>query len=178
MRTPLVRSAFPLSTPEPRPASPDELEQWLAAPGYPGFAHVRSRAKVDASEVVLSAILAHDLDVRLVEALPWVLVACPDLDWPWLRDRARRGNAQNRLGYLACLAHQIGESRHDDEVTEIWARRLEELEAARLDREGTLCRDSMPEPERDWLRNHRPAAAAHWNLLTDLTIEQLSYAAR
>ena len=45
-------------------------------------------------------------------------------------------------------------------------------------REGTLCRDSMPERERTWLRLHRPEAAAHWSLLTGLTAEQLPYAAR
>jgi hypothetical protein len=35
----------------------------------------------------------------------------------------------------------------------------------------------MPERERAWLRVHRPEAAAHWNLLTGLTAEQLPYAA-
>ena len=52
----------------------------------------------------------------------------------------------------------------------------EELEDARLAREGTLCRDSMPEPERTWLRSNRPEAAVHWSLLTGLTAEQLPYA--
>jgi hypothetical protein len=55
-----------------------------------------------------------------------------------------------------------------------WERELEE---ARLAREGTLCRDSMPEAERTWLRSNRPEAAAHWSLLTGLTAEQLPYVA-
>jgi hypothetical protein len=53
-----------------------------------------------------------------------------------------------------------------------------ELEEARLAHEGTLCRDSMAERERDWLRKNRPDAATHWSLLTGLTAEQLPYAPR
>jgi hypothetical protein len=37
----------------------------------------------------------------------------------------------------------------------------------------TLCRESMTRAERAWLREHRPKSAEHWNLLTDLTVEQL-----
>ena len=54
---------------------------------------------------------------------------------------------------------------------------LGRLEEARLAREGTLCRDSMPESERTWLRANRPEAAIHWSLLTSLTAGQLPYAA-
>jgi hypothetical protein len=45
--------------------------------------------------------------------------------------------------------------------------------ATRWASEGTLCRDSMPERGRAWLRVHRPKAARHWNLLTALTAKQL-----
>ena len=51
-----------------------------------------------------------------------------------------------------------------------------ELEEARLAGEGTLCRDSMPEREKAWLRMNRPEAAVHWNLLTGLSGDQLRYA--
>jgi hypothetical protein len=51
-----------------------------------------------------------------------------------------------------------------------------ELDRARLVREDTLCRESMPEPERAWVRKHCPEAAAYWHLLTTLTAEQLPYA--
>jgi hypothetical protein len=39
-----------------------------------------------------------------------------------------------------------------------------------------LCRESMPEPERVWVRTHRPEAAAYWQLFTTLTAGQLPYA--
>ena len=51
------------------------------------------------------------------------------------------------------------------------------LEQARLAREDTLCRDSMPVTERRWLQARRSPLAQHWNLLTGLTSYQLSYAA-
>ena len=124
--------------------------------------------------MVLSAVVKPDLDTRLVEALPWVLGAYTDLDWAWLRDRAKLQNAQNKLGYVVHLAKETVDSRNAVQVLSKWQ---EELEEARLAREGTLCRDSMPERERAWLRENRPAAAVHWSLLTSLTAGQLPYAA-
>jgi hypothetical protein len=35
----------------------------------------------------------------------------------------------------------------------------------------------MTRAERAWLREHRPKSAEHWNLLTDLTVEQLDHVA-
>jgi hypothetical protein len=46
----------------------------------------------------------------------------------------------------------------------------------RLSEEDTLCHDSMTEAERKGVREHRSAAAAHWNLLTDMRVEHLSHA--
>jgi hypothetical protein len=51
------------------------------------------------------------------------------------------------------------------------------LEPSRLAREDTLCKESMTRAERTWLRSHRPKSAEHWNLLTDLTVEQLDHVA-
>jgi hypothetical protein len=150
--------------------SADELENRLAALGYPGFAHRRTDKPANPTDVVLGALVQRNLDTRLVEALPWVLAAYRDLDWHWLRDQARLRNAQNRLGYTLHLALQLRGACDSNEALRDWEC---ELEAARLAGEGTLCRDSMPERERVWLRVHRPKAARHWNLLTTLTAEQL-----
>jgi len=128
--------------------------------------------------VVLNAVVKPDLDTRLVEALPWVLSTYTNLNWGWVRDRAKLNNAQNRLGYLVHLAEQtarvLPERQGAVQVLSQWENELDE---ARLAREGTLCRESMPEPERNWLRANRPEAAAYWSLLTGLTAEQLPYAA-
>jgi len=174
----LSPSALPL--PEPlvaRLCPADELQRKLASLGYPGFEHVRSRVMANPAEVVLSALVNRDLDTRLVEALPWVLSAYSDLNWEWLRDRAKLHNAQNRLGYMVHLAkHTAGSPPKRHGAVTVLSQWEEDLEEARLAREGTLCRDSMPERERAWLRVNRPESAAHWNLLTGLTANQLPYA--
>src|SRR6266849_6784288 len=175
----LPPTALPL--PEPlhlQAVPPDDLQRKLGSLGYPGFEHVRSKAVSNPAEVVLSAVVKRDLDVRLVEALPWVLSTYTDLNWEWLRDRAKLNNAQNRLGYLVHLAEQTASALPERQsAVQVLSRWENELEESRLAREGTLCRDSMPERERTWLRANRPEAAAHWNLLTGLRAEQLPYAA-
>jgi hypothetical protein len=164
----------PLSAPK---VEPGRLQDELAALGYPGFPRARSKHKNNPAFLLLSAVSHQDLDVRLVEALPWVMSEYTDLDWPWLRDHAKLRNAQNRLGYLVHLTAEVEKSRCPDKL-EVLSKWGTELEDARLAREDTLCRDAMPERERSWLRKHRPAQAAHWNLLTSLTAEQLPYASK
>jgi transcriptional regulator with XRE-family HTH domain len=165
----LPPTALPLA--EAETVKADDLQHELAGLGYPEFAHVSPEEKRNPAQVLLNAVVQRDLDTRLVEALPWVMNQYPDLDWPWLRDRVKLRNAQNRLGYLVFLAKEVS----GGDILSAWEQDLEE---ARLAREGTLCRDSMPQAERTWLKTHRPAAAAHWNLLTGLTPEQLPYASR
>lgn len=167
-----VRSA--LDFPKPLP---DDPQREIASLGYPGFEHIRARTLRNPAEVVLRVVGQPDLDTRLVEALPWVLATYCDLDWPWLRDQIKIGNLQNRLGYLICLAEEtactLTDRRNAVPVLRDWRR---DLDQARLVREDTLCRESMPEPERVWVRSHRPEVAAYWYLLTTLTAEQLPYA--
>jgi transcriptional regulator with XRE-family HTH domain len=176
----LTPTALPL--PEPlgvQAVPPGDLRRKLASLGYPGFEHVRSKAVSNPAEVVLSAVVKRDLDTRLVEALPWVLSTYTDLQWEWLRDRAKLNNAQNRLGYLVHLARQTVRVSPDRErAVQVLSRWERELEEARLAHEGTLCRDSMPQPERAWLKSNRSEAAVHWSLLTGLTAGQLPYAAQ
>jgi transcriptional regulator with XRE-family HTH domain len=173
----LSPAVLPLAEPRgARQVRPDDLQRSLASLGYPGFGHVRFRAAANPAGVVLDAVMQHHLETRLVEALPWVLGTYPDLNWNWLRDHAKLQNAQNRLGYLVHLARQtVHVLSGRENATAALSRWEEELEEARLAREGTLCRDFMPDAEREWTRKNRPKAAAHWNLLTDLSAEQLWY---
>ncbi len=105
--------------------------------------------------------------------LPWILSTFHDLDWLWLIAQCRLLNVQNRLGYLVVLARQLGNSTADVNLKNA----LFHLEESRLVVEGTLCRESMPTAERDWVRRHRSSEASHWSILTTLTADQLSYAA-
>lgn len=158
-----------------QPSRPDDLQDQLASLGYPGFEHLPVRRTSNPAEVVLNAVVKRNLDTRLVEALPWVLKTYTDLNWEWLRDRVKLQNAQNRLGYLVHLSRELATQEMAGASPRL-TRWKNELEEARLASEGTLCRDSMREPERKWLRANRSVDAAHWNLLTGITTEQLPYA--
>src|SRR5665213_966531 len=159
---------------EPRP---DDLQREIGSLGYPGFEHIRATTLRNPAAVILRVVGQPDLDTRLVEALPWVLATYTDLDWPWLRDQIRIGNLQNRLGYLICLAEETACTLPDRcNAVPVLCEWRRELDRSLLVREGTLCRESMPEPERVWVRTHRPEAAAYWRLLTTLTAGQLPYA--
>ena len=118
-----------------------------------------------------------DLEARLSEALPWVAWRYPELDWDWLVREAKLHDVQNRLGFVVALARQVAERKNDGATAETLAAVQRQLQSSRLAREDTLCRESMTQAERRWLREHRPALAQHWNLLTGLVPEHLSYAA-
>jgi hypothetical protein len=151
--------------------APDELTSALATLGYEGFAHLAGPAQpIDPARVVAGALVHSNLDVRIVEALPWVLATYHDLDWSWLISRCLLSNIQNRLGFLVALARSISSASKLGTA-------LEQLERSRLSSEGTLCRDSMPAAEREWVRRNRSPEAKHWFLITTLTVEQLSHAA-
>ncbi len=159
-------------------ADPAKLARWFASLGYPGFAHLRTHTKANPAAVVLEALLQPDLEVRLSEALPWVLLTYPDLDWRWLVDHSKRHDVQNRLGFVVAVAKALAASHANFPTSEVTLSTVEQqLERARLAKEDTLGRESMPTAERHWLAEHRSPLARHWNLLTSLSADQLSYAA-
>jgi hypothetical protein len=126
---------------------------------------------------LLRALARADLDPRLVEALPWLLLRFEELDFEALVILAKLRDLQNRLGFTVTLAREVAERdpgwRH--RAGELL--RFEEfLEPSRLAREDTYSGMARSERMRDWLRNHRSKAAEHWNLLTDLKREHLPYA--
>lgn len=155
---------------------PGLLARQLAGLGYPGFSHLRPR-KANPAAVVLAALAENDLETRLAEALPWVLLSYPELDWSWLTSQVKLRDAQNRLGFLVAVAKELGARRPEFlPAIERLAVVEQQLERARLVREDTLCRNSMPAAERRWLKANRSPLARHWNLLTGLAADQLAYA--
>jgi transcriptional regulator with XRE-family HTH domain len=172
----LPPASLPLPDPGPEPTLPnaaDHLARQLAALGYPGFAHLTGVAPVNPAAVLLAALRQPDLEVRVSEALPWVAVHHADLDWSWLVRQAKLHDVQNRLGFVVVLAADLAERSGRTTVRAALDAVAEQLERARLAREDTLCRESMPTAERRWLAATRSALARHWNLLTGLTVEQL-----
>ncbi len=150
----------------------NQLQADLGTLGYPGFAYLKHKRKLNPAQVLFTALDQSDLDARTIEGLPWLVFAYPDMDWAWLTDRARLNDRQNRLGFIVTLAGELA-YQHASYRAEQLAVVRNGLERSRLAREDTLCHDSMTNAERTWLREHRSQEAAYWNLLTDLRADQL-----
>jgi transcriptional regulator with XRE-family HTH domain len=175
-RLPATALPLPQAWAEDPKADDAFLARQLSGLGYAGFTHLRPR-KANPAAVLLAALLREDLETRLAEALPWVLLTYPDLDWRWLIRHAKLDDVQNRLGFLVGMAKGLAADRAEYQSA---LNRLcpaeQQLELARLVRQDTLCRESMPNAERNWLEANRSPLARHWNLLTGLTADQLPYA--
>jgi len=167
------------------PLNAENLGDWdsaalaveLASLGYPGFRHLAHAPTQNPATLLLAAIAGSDVEVRVVEALPWVATQYHQLDWEWLIREARLRDLQNRLGFLVTLARQVAEQKCDSSTVQRLQEVQEILDRARLVREDTLCQASLSRAERQWLRRSRPREAVHWNLLTDLQARFLPYAA-
>ena len=158
-----------------QPKNDQALSSDLAALGYPGLSYLKSRRKRNPAEVMLSALMNENLDARLAEALPWVLVKHPDLDWEWLVRAAKVNDLQNKLGFVTNVARRLAEKLDKLETVSLLREKESLLEKSRLAREDTLCHDSLTQSERRWLQLNRSDEAKHWNLLTDLSLEHLSH---
>jgi phage/plasmid primase-like uncharacterized protein len=125
--------------------------------------------------VLLRVLRTPELDARVVEALVWVVLTYPDLDWDWLTRQVKLDDLQNRLGFLVTLARQLAEQKGNADAAERLAVPEQALGRSRLQREDAF-RQSMTDAERRWLRRHRPPEAAHWNVLTNLSASNLVHA--
>lgn len=153
-----------------------DLTQLLGTLGYPGFAYLADSDRMtNPAAVLLAALRAPQVPARVTEALPWLLTRFVDLDWDWLVGEVKRWNVQNRLGYLVSLGMDVARRREDSTTVSRLERVEQQLEDARLAKEDTLGR-ALTDSERRYLREHRPPAAAHWNLLTNLRADDLRYA--
>ena len=154
-----------------------KLAEELSALGYPGLSHVRSRRQRNPAEVLFSALAQDDLESRLSEALPWVVLHYTDLDWNWLASAVKQHDLQNRLGFVTTFAIRVAERKGDSSKVAALKRYESLLEHARLAREDTFCHQSLSKAERKWLEEGRSEDARHWNILTDLRPEHVKYAA-
>jgi transcriptional regulator with XRE-family HTH domain len=153
------------------------LARALAGLGYPGFRYLRRGPKRNPAAILLAALAADELEVRVAEALPWLVVHYPDLDWQWLVRQVKQRDVQNRLGFVVTLGRRIAGRQSREAALRSLHRVEEALRRARLVREDTLCQSTLSDAERQWLRRTRPVDARYWNLLTDLDSKHLPYAA-
>ncbi len=153
-----------------------ELEQGLARLGYPGLAWRRKPGALrNPAELLLTALSLDDLDPRLTEALPWLLLKFGGYSTEEVVARAKSLDVQNRLGFTVALARRVAEHNPEFQHRRDELRLLEQqLERSRLAREDTYGRRES-ERMRAWLRDNRSQEAEHWNLLTDLKSEHLPY---
>lgn len=151
----------------------EKLRRELAALDYPGFGHLRGGARRNPAEVLLHGLSEDNLESRVTEGLPWLTLKYAELDWDWLVDGVKLRDRQNRLGFVVTMAEHLAERNGDGARQRRLAEYVAVLERSRLVREDTLCHESLTEAERNWLRENRPAEAAHWNLLTDMRVENL-----
>jgi transcriptional regulator with XRE-family HTH domain len=173
----LPATAMPLDIGDPDSWNSASLAKALANLGYPGFRHLRGGPSRNPAVILLAAISHPELEVRVIESLPWLVVEHHDLDWQWLAREAKLRDAQNRLGFVVTLGRRVAEKHGAEDACGTLRACEEVLEHARLAREDTLCQRSLSKSERRWLRQRRPADARHWKLLTDLDAEHLPYAA-
>lgn len=157
------------------PPSSERMKELLGGLGYPGFRYLASGpGKVDPLEFVLDALRTEDLDQRVTDGLPWVLVHRADLDYRRLTDEARLLNVQNRLGFLLEVTVEAARKLHGDETAARLEPWLVYLRDARLFKEDTLCKSSLTQVERKRLRRSRPKAARFWRLFTDVNVRDVA----
>lgn len=173
----LPPTALPVkdSPPKLRSIAQDSLASQLAALGYPKFSHLKKMRKVNPASVLISALLADDLDSRIVEALPWLILNFADLDWSQVIKAAKLGDAQNRLGFLVSLAYELAKKSEDQNKAASLRERLSSLEKFRLLQDDSFRRTSLTASERAWLKKNRPRTARRWRVLSNLTAEHLIY---
>ncbi|MGH9583924.1 MAG: hypothetical protein ACRD4O_13415 [Bryobacteraceae bacterium] len=156
--------------------NPEQLAAELAALGYPGFAYLKQQGSgKDPGGILIAALEQENLEARLFEALPWLVLAYwQEMDSEWLLQQATLRGVQNRLGFVVTLAKKAGRKIDVDSRR---GRTLEALEVALkehlLSREESL--HEMNQAERNWLEGHRPKEARDWKLLTDWQPAMLRY---
>ena len=176
----LSPTRLPLSVPRAldRTSSDDRLEQGLARLRYPGLEYRRKPGpRRNPAELLLTALAADDLDPRLAEGLPWLLLEFEGYDAEDLVKRAKSMDLQNRLGFTVSLARRVAEANPAFRDRRNELQELEQaLEPSRLAREDTYGKRETSPRMREWLRSNRSPEAEHWNVLTDLKPEHLPYA--
>ncbi|MBI3646926.1 MAG: helix-turn-helix domain-containing protein [Acidobacteriales bacterium] len=162
-------------------ADAESLARQLSALGYPGFAYMRPARKRNPAEVLLAALGNDNLEARVAEALPWLLLRYGAMDGSsreWMLERARVRGLTNRLGFAVTLAKQVAERKGDttSDSYHVLAQLEQELYRTRLAEQDTFCQAHLSQRERQWLQEARPDAAKQWNLLTNWRPEHLQYA--
>jgi transcriptional regulator with XRE-family HTH domain len=157
-----------------KPLLPAHVVGALGRLGYPGFAYARESRLTNPSELVVGTLLRGNVEPRVVEALPWLLVKYPDLNWEWVVRQAKQHDLQNRLGFVVSLARELAAKGGDQRAATTFLKWERVLEHSRLQREDSFSPETLTNAERRWLQTNRSAEGLRWNLLTNMSADQLT----
>jgi len=144
--------------------------------GYPGFAHFRSgEPDWNPAQLLVNALSEQNLDRRVAEALPWLVLHYPEMNWDWVHREAKLRNLQNRLGFTLALARKLALAKQELEVAAQLGKQEEFLRESLLAKEDTYCNEGMTQAERRWLHTARSPEASVWHVLSDLEPAHLSH---
>src|SRR5688572_2401115 len=121
-----------------KPLHPARVAGALGRLGYPGYAHVRSSRLTNPSDVVLGTLLRPNVESRLVEALPWLLLTYPDLNWESVVRQAKQHDVQNRLGFVVSVARGLAAKRGNVRASTVLGKWEQVLERSRLQRDDSF----------------------------------------
>jgi transcriptional regulator with XRE-family HTH domain len=153
-----------------------ELAEQLAGLGYPGFSYMRTRPTWNPAELLVAALTKEDLESRVAEALPWLVLAYSNMDWNWVVNQTKMFDIQNRLGFVLTLARELAERMSKTDVANQLRHVEDRLQASVLLRQTTFCHEHMSQAERRWLEEKSTPQAKQWNVLSDLSTEHLGHA--
>ena len=154
----------------------DQAAKALGVLGYEPFAYLARGRRLNPAEVLVAVLRTDDVDVRVVEALPWLMVRYSDLNWEWVVRSVKQDDGQNRLGFVLSLGKGLAESLSDSKAATSLGEWEQRLEKSRLQEDDTFSRHTLTKAEAHWLRAHRSPEAARWNLLSTLSVESLQHA--
>jgi hypothetical protein len=99
----------------------DQAAGALGALGYEPFGYLPRKRRVNPAEVLLAVLRADDVDARVVQALPWLVVRYADLNWDLVVRCVKQDDGQNRLGFVLTLGKGLAESLHDSKAPTVLA---------------------------------------------------------
>ena len=171
----LPASKLPVSS-STEPLPRDRVAGILGTLGYPGFAHLGRKRALNPAELLVRTLRQKHVEARVVEALPWVLVRFPELDWNWLVLQAKQHDLQNRLGFVVTIARELAEREHKLSPATVLRKWERVLEHSRLLKDDAFAGEALTNAERRWLQTNRSTEAAHWNVLSNVSAKTLARA--
>lgn len=147
----------------------DQAAKALGALGYEPFRYLASGRRLNPAEVLVAVLRADDVDTRVVEALPWLLVRYSEMNLEWVVRSVKQDDGQNRLGFVLSLGKGLAESLGDSKAAASLGEWEQRLERSRLQEDDSFSRHALTTAEVNWLRVHRSVEAQRWNMLSTLS---------